>query len=414
MTSNFNIKKEENSIKKENLSFINENISKSKYAMLNLLHKYNNKKNQQNVISKNPFLVKNLYKNKIRNYINSNITFNSKIIKFLATSNNYSFNKYNKLNNLVKNNIYEFLQGSFISMFSLISKPVYFIRPDKIVIQLFYLLLKNTKISKGYKNNSIFILENKNKLNIICNILTCFFKKPIELNLVRLNYPYYNSEILVKLIGMFVNKIQLRRIVKNFIFKSINKNNQLIPSKLTGIIIKVAGRLMTQRVIPRKTIKIINKGALSRNKAMFTETARFTNKNKRGAFSITVTLGHTLNNSRRSYSTNIHNNKNITPLITYPDFFKSKLEILINNKNKAGVYRFTNKLNMASYIGSSINLSIRLSQHFNINYVTKRSKNSFFYNALLKYGYENFTLDWNILIKIKYFYYFVNNFTWIY
>lgn len=37
--------------------------------------------------------------------------------------------------------------------------------------------------------------------------------------------------------------------------------------------------------------------AISRNKAMFVETLRFTNKNKnkRGAFSLTLTLGQNLN-----------------------------------------------------------------------------------------------------------------------
>jgi hypothetical protein len=39
--------------------------------------------------------------------------------------------------------------------------------------------------------------------------------------------------------------------------------------------------------------------AISRNKAMFVETLRFTNKNKnknkRGAFSLTLTLGQKLN-----------------------------------------------------------------------------------------------------------------------
>lgn len=119
---------------------------------------------------------------------------------------------------------------------------------------------------------------------------------------------------------MFINKIKLRRIVKKFISKSvknnstnnsiINKSNQLIPSALSGIKIKVAGRLLTQRVIPRKTVKIISSGAISRGKSMFVETSRFTNKNKRGAFSLTVSIGHRLVN--KNYSTLIQK-PNINP-----------------------------------------------------------------------------------------------------
>jgi len=93
--------------------------------------------------------------------------------------------------------------------------------------------------------------------------------------------------------------------VKKFIGKAIKtklsnvviRNNKYLPSDLTGIKIRVAGRLLTQRVVPRKTVKTINRGALARCNAMFVETARFTNKNKRGAFSITISIGHKLRNS---------------------------------------------------------------------------------------------------------------------
>jgi len=302
-TSGALIKRKGKFVGNETIGFVEEETNKGKYAILNFLFKYNRKKDPSK-----------LYK-KIKNYINLNIISNSHPAFdggiFLFTNKNYTFNKFNKLNYSVRNNIYEFLHESFNSIFSLISKPVFVNRPDKIIIQLFYLFFKIKKLNKKNKNlskiKSILILEYKNKLNIICNILTRFFHKPVELELVRLNYPYYNAEILVKLIGIFINKIQLRRIVKNFIYKSIksksinnsiiNKSNDLIPSKLTGITIKVAGRLMTQRVIPRRTVKIISSGALSRNKTMFTETARFTNKNKRGAFSLTVTLGHRLHST---------------------------------------------------------------------------------------------------------------------
>jgi len=222
-------------------------------------------------------LKKISYQNNIwlqSNYIKSKTKFNSKII---ATSNNYNFNTART------QNISDFLQRSFISMSSLISKPVYIITPNKIVIQFYYFLLKGG-----------FILKNNNKLKIICNILTRFFKKPIELDLVRLYYPYYNSNIFVNLFSIFINKIKLRRIVNKFIRKAI-KSKFDIPSELTGMKIKVAGRLLTQRIVPRKTVKVVTSGSLARNKTMLVETSRFTNKNKRGAFSLTITIGHKLN-----------------------------------------------------------------------------------------------------------------------
>jgi Mitochondrial ribosomal protein (VAR1) len=309
-SANLSIERKENILGNDSIDFVN-GTDKRKSSIFLFISKLKQQEKKKNIESLEPksSLVDNKekkLKNNIRKYINSKISFNSKIVKLLSTSNNFNYYKYNQNNNILRNNVYEFLQRSFISMFSLISKPVFITTPDKVIIQLFFLIFKKEIIKKN-NTKSILILENYNKLKSICNILTRFFKKPIELELVRLYLPYYNSNILVNLLGMFINKIKLRRIVKKFISKSvknnstnnsiINKSNQLIPSALSGIKIKVAGRLLTQRVIPRKTVKINSSGALSRNKTIFVETARFTNKNKRGAFSITINIGHKLRNS---------------------------------------------------------------------------------------------------------------------
>jgi Mitochondrial ribosomal protein (VAR1) len=288
------IKKENNNLldlENKNIDNINK-TNKRKSSILLFINKLKEKENKD---------TKVILQNNIRKYINSKVTFKSKIAKILSTNNSYNFNKYNQINNLIRNSVYEFLQKSFISMFSIISKPIFVTTPDIITIQLFFLLFKKEKIKKNYKK-SILILENNNKLKTISNILTRFFKKPVKLELIRLYYPYYNSNILVNFFGFFINKIRLRRIVNKFIRKAVktkslnNFNNpkKLLPSDIAGIKIKVAGRLLTQRVIPRKTIKIINRGVFSRNKTMFVETARYTNKNKRGAFSITISIGHKL------------------------------------------------------------------------------------------------------------------------
>lgn len=304
------IERKENILGNDSIDFVNgtDKRKSSIFLFISKLKQQEKKKNIENLESKSS-LVDNKekkLKNNIRKYINSKIYFNTKIVKLLSTSNNFNYYKYNQNNNILRNNVHEFLQRSFISMFSLISKPVFITTPEKVIIQLFFLIFKKEIIKKN-NTKSILILENYNKLKSICNILTRFFKKPIELELVRLYYPYYNSNILVNLFGIFINKIRLRRIVKKFIGKSIKNtststnelaiNKSLIPSALSGIKIKVAGRLLTQRIIPRKTVKINSSGALSRNKTIFVETARFTNKNKRGAFSITISIGHKLRNS---------------------------------------------------------------------------------------------------------------------
>ena len=75
--------------------------------------------------------------------------------------------------------------------------------------------------------------------------------------------------------------------------EQVNKQN--LPSYLSGMNIKLAGRLMTQSMRPRFTVQSHQEGSLARVKVHFTEKSRFTGKNKRGAFSFTVTISHVLN-----------------------------------------------------------------------------------------------------------------------
>jgi hypothetical protein len=177
-------------------------------------------------------------------------------------------------------------------MSCLISKPLFIITPNKVVIQLFYYL------NKFYSKKNLLNINNE-KLQSLCLILSKIYKKPVELELDRLHYPYYDSNILSNMIGLISNIVKLRFIIKKlFTIAKIKKTNKIInkysiiPSYLSGFKIRVAGRLLTQRVVPKLTVKTIQRGTLTRGKAQFVNSARFTNKNKRGSFSITVTTGH--------------------------------------------------------------------------------------------------------------------------
>ena len=57
---------------------------------------------------------------------------------------------------------------------------------------------------------------------------------------------------------------------------------------------KLAGRLMTQRMRPRFTVQMKQNGSLARVKVDYVEKSRFTSKNKRGAFSFSISIGHIL------------------------------------------------------------------------------------------------------------------------
>jgi hypothetical protein len=243
----------------------------------------------KNINNQNQEIKKEININK---YMKSISKYNSETVKYQNIV--YQFNKNNKgIQNSsvgINKNVFSLLESTFLSMSSLISKPIIVITPNKVVIQLFYYL---NKYSNKLLNN------NNDKLQSLCLNLSKIYKKPVELELDRLHYPYYDSNILSNMIGLISNIVKLRFIIKNlFTIAKIKKTNNfinkysIIPSYLSGFKIRVAGRLLTQRVVPRLTVKTIQRGTLARGKANFVDSATFSNKNKRGSFSITVTMGH--------------------------------------------------------------------------------------------------------------------------
>ncbi len=65
-----------------------------------------------------------------------------------------------------------------------------------------------------------------------------------------------------------------------------------------------------------------------------------------------------------------------------------------------GIYKFTNKINQKVYVGQSINIQRRVSQHKNAAYNNQaQDYNSQFHQAIRKYGWDNF--DFQVLVEIS-------------
>lgn len=67
--------------------------------------------------------------------------------------------------------------------------------------------------------------------------------------------------------------------------------NPVAPAKTTGIRIRLAGRLKTERFKPKKTVQTVQIGSLSKNLVNSISIGSYTAKNKKGAFNIKVWLG---------------------------------------------------------------------------------------------------------------------------
>jgi group I intron endonuclease len=83
----------------------------------------------------------------------------------------------------------------------------------------------------------------------------------------------------------------------------------------------------------------------------------------------------------------------IIPVKIYENADVSKFDIISDNKNKSGVYRWINILTRKSYIGSSVNLRKRFYYYYNLSHLEKRKNNSIIYSSLFKNGYSNFKLE---------------------
>ena len=86
---------------------------------------------------------------------------------------------------------------------------------------------------------------------------------------------------------------------------------------------------------------------------------------------------------------------NVIPAVTYSNADIDKVKIINDNRGKAGVYQWVNKVNGKSYVGSSSNLGRRFTEYFSIYKLETQIKKgrSIICQSLLKQGYSNFIFE---------------------
>ena len=100
----------------------------------------------------------------------------------------------------------------------------------------------------------------------------------------------------------------------------------------------------------------------------------------------------------------------VVPVAIYKNADVQKESAIEENRGKSGVYRWINKENGKSYVGSSVKLNKRFNQYYSYNHISDPARNMLIDKALLKYGYSNFQLeilehcDPSLVIKREQFY----------
>jgi ribosomal protein S3 len=196
------------------------------------------------------------------------------------------------------------IENYFSQVQALAGKPLFSMQESKMVINVFYFIATKEQA-----------LDNST-VNSLGEVLSKLYKRPVELRLVRLHYPYLNSFILAQYIAMNTRKYNFKAIM-NSLFSAVRESvmatgsSTSLPSQIVGLKVKISGRLATQRSVPRQTTQTAQIGSFSssvvENKANMTsdsrgpvkgivEHAAFTSKNKKGAFTVKVWI------SQKAYS----------------------------------------------------------------------------------------------------------------
>lgn len=202
-----------------------------------------------------------------------------------------------KLQNKLNTTLLFYLQKQVSSFFSplniIVGESYCTILPDKCIVYIPYYVPK--------KETNILFTEHK--LALLALALSRWLKtKNCEIRLIRLEYPYLDSSVLAKYLAHNANKYnftQLQKGVLNHIsllsgedatltnLKS--KKSLFLPiSLITGVKMETAGRLTTQRSVPRKTVDNTHSGSfkISPDLGYSISTYQYTSKNKLGAFTM--------------------------------------------------------------------------------------------------------------------------------
>nr|YP_009912201.1 ribosomal protein S3 [Dictyophora indusiata]QLD96638.1 ribosomal protein S3 [Dictyophora indusiata] len=167
---------------------------------------------------------------------------------------------------------------------------------------------KNLNILSNIESNNgpSLISLNKIKFKYLISFLEKIFNKKIELELIRLKYPAHNSHILAQVLALSSKNLKFFTIMRKLLYNVnikhpgfLKHNFNIIPSYLSGIKIRLGGRLSTEKLIPRKTVKTYQIGSIARNKVNYKDNTRVTLKNKRGVYSFTVITSHIFNTNKK-------------------------------------------------------------------------------------------------------------------
>ncbi|BEI87273.1 ribosomal protein S3 (mitochondrion) [Cutaneotrichosporon cavernicola] len=236
--------------------------------------------------------------------INNNILLKYNEIIFpdsnVISNGNCHFYKGSERGNIsIDNSVVErtlIIKNFFSAIKALSSVPKYVIGVEKLNIYVSYYRMKNKK------NKNIRYALNQNTVNNLGDLLSKKLKRKVELRFINLKSPYLDRTIRAEYMGKNASMHRFRGLRRNAIKRTKIKNNKFIgrykglesnlPSDMIGLKIVFSGRLVTERLRPRKTVSTAKIGSFTRNNELLIEHGSYTGKNARGAYTVKVLINH--------------------------------------------------------------------------------------------------------------------------
>jgi ribosomal protein S3 len=153
---------------------------------------------------------------------------------------------------------------------------------------------------KNKKNKDIKYALNQNTINNLGDLLSKKLKRKVELRFINLKNPYLDRTIIAEYIGknasMHPFSALRKKAIRRTKIKKINEQHKVsesnLPSDIIGLKIIFSGRLVTERLRPRKTVSMAKIGSFTRNNSLLMEHGSYTGKNARGAYTVKVSINH--------------------------------------------------------------------------------------------------------------------------
>lgn len=177
-----------------------------------------------------------------------------------------------------------------------ISKPTFNETNTTVIINLFYYVPSTTSLpyfskikqQECFAGSDEIKKSEKSPYAKLSTALAQLSQKKVHLVLTRLYYPYLNSSIFSQYLAHNAPSNTFLDFQEAILtYPSVHCTS--LPAHISGIKVQVSGRLVTETVVPRATVKSALIGSFNTNSSSaLIDYSKFTSKNELGAFTVKV------------------------------------------------------------------------------------------------------------------------------